>query len=36
MGFDPHRRFRARPIDYAVVAGAFVVIVALLAWAFAA
>jgi uncharacterized RDD family membrane protein YckC len=34
MGFDPHRRFRARPVDYAIVAAAFVVIAALLAWAF--
>jgi hypothetical protein len=34
MGYNPYRRFRARPSDYALVAVAVLVAVALLAWAF--
>ncbi|CAN5689920.1 hypothetical protein BH18ACT2_BH18ACT2_19630 [soil metagenome] len=33
MGFNPYRRFRARPADYALVAVAIVVALALVAWA---
>jgi hypothetical protein len=32
MGLNPYRKFRARPADYAMVVGAFVVVLALLAW----
>lgn len=35
MGFNPYRRFRARPFDIALVAACFVVAIALLVWAFA-
>jgi hypothetical protein len=34
VGFDPHRKYRANRLDYAVVFGALGVIVALVAWAF--
>jgi hypothetical protein len=34
VGFNPYRRFRARPADYALVAAAIVIAVALVAWAF--
>jgi hypothetical protein len=34
MGFDPHRRYRRSPADYALVAGAVLACAALLAWAF--
>lgn len=33
MGFNPHRTHRRSPADYAMVAGAFVVVVALILWA---
>jgi len=32
MGFNPYRRFRARPSDYALVASALVVAAVLVAW----
>lgn len=32
MGFNPHRRFRARPADYLFVAAAVLVALALVAW----
>jgi hypothetical protein len=34
VGYNPYRRFKARPADYALVAVAVAVAVALLAWAF--
>ena len=34
MGFNPHRQHRRSPADYVMVAAAFVVCAALLAWAF--
>jgi hypothetical protein len=34
VGFDPHRKYRATRLDYAVVFGAFAVIAAIVAWAF--
>lgn len=33
MGFNPYRRFRAQPTDYALVAVAIVVALGLVAWA---
>jgi hypothetical protein len=33
VGFNPYRKFRARPTDYALVAAALVVSLALVAWA---
>lgn len=35
MGFNPYRRFRARPADIAMVVACMVVAAALLVWAFA-
>ena len=35
MGFNPYRKFRAEPADYALVAVAVLVAVALVVWAFA-
>ncbi len=35
MGFNPYRKFKAKPADYALVAVAFVVAVGLVVWAFA-
>jgi hypothetical protein len=32
MGFNPYRRFRARPADYVLVAAALVVSAALVVW----
>lgn len=32
MGFNPYRRFRARPADYLFVAAAVLVALALVAW----
>jgi hypothetical protein len=32
MGFNPYRRFRARPTDYALVAAAIAVSALLVAW----
>jgi hypothetical protein len=34
VGFDPHRKYKASPSDYVVIASAFVIITALVAWAF--
>jgi len=34
VGFNPYRKFRARPADYALVIAAVVVALALVAWAF--
>ena len=34
MGFNPHRKYRRTPADYAMVGGAVLVCVLLLAWAF--
>jgi hypothetical protein len=33
VGYNPYRRFRARPSDYVLVVAAVAVCVALLAWA---
>jgi hypothetical protein len=33
MGFNPHRRYKRTPADYAMVAAAMAVCVALVAWA---
>jgi hypothetical protein len=33
VGFNPYRKFRARPADYAMVAVALAIAVALVAWA---
>jgi hypothetical protein len=35
VGYNPYRRFRARPVDYALVAVCLLVAVALLVWAVA-
>lgn len=35
MGFNPYRKFRARPFDVAMVAACLVVAAVLLIWAFA-
>jgi hypothetical protein len=32
VGFNPYRRFRARPADYALVAAAILVALALVLW----
>jgi hypothetical protein len=34
VGFNPYRKFKASPADYALVASALVVSFALLVWAF--
>jgi hypothetical protein len=34
VGFDPHRKYKASPLDYVVIASAFAIITALVAWAF--
>jgi hypothetical protein len=34
VGFNPYRRFRARPVDYALVVAAVVIALALVLWAF--
>jgi hypothetical protein len=34
VGFDPYRKFRARPADYVFVAAALIVAAVLLIWAF--
>ena len=36
MGFYPHRKYKATPLDYAVIVGALTVISALVVWAFLA
>jgi len=33
VGYNPYRKFRARPSDYALVAAALVVALALVLWA---
>jgi hypothetical protein len=35
VGFNPYRKFRARPTDYVLVAAALGVAAALVVWAFA-
>jgi len=35
VGYNPYRKFRAKPSDYVLVAAALLVSVALLIWAFA-
>jgi energy-coupling factor transporter transmembrane protein EcfT len=34
VGYNPYRRFRARPADYVLVAVCILMAVALLVWAF--
>lgn len=34
VGYNPYRKFRARPADYAMVVAAFAIGVGLLAWGF--
>jgi hypothetical protein len=34
VGFNPYRKFKAKPADYLLVASALAVSAALLAWAF--
>lgn len=36
MGFNPHEKFRARPIDYALMVVASVTALGLVVWAFIA
>jgi hypothetical protein len=36
VGYNPYRKFRARPADYVLVVSAVVVALALVAWAFLA
>jgi hypothetical protein len=35
VGYNPYRKYRARPSDYALVAAALLVSIGLLVWAFA-
>jgi hypothetical protein len=35
MGYNPHRKFTAKPFDYVLVAGAIAVAIALVIWAIA-
>ena len=35
MGFNPYRKFKAKPADYALVAIAMLVALGLVVWAFA-
>jgi hypothetical protein len=35
VGYNPYRKFKARPADYVLVVAALVVCLALLVWAFA-
>jgi hypothetical protein len=35
VGYNPYRRFRARPSDYVLVLVAIVVVLALVVWGFA-
>jgi hypothetical protein len=35
VGFNPYRRFKARPTDYALVVAAIAIAVALVVWAIA-
>jgi hypothetical protein len=34
MGYNPHRKFRARPADYAILSIGMLVAAALVVWAF--
>ncbi len=34
MGYNPYRRFKARPGDYVMVISAVVIVVALVVWGF--
>jgi len=34
VGFDPHRKYKASTLDYVIIASAFAIITALVAWAF--
>jgi len=34
MGFNPYRKFRAKPSDYVLVVSAIIVALAALGWAF--
>jgi hypothetical protein len=34
VGYNPYRRFRARPVDYVLVGAAVLVAVILVMWAF--
>lgn len=34
MGYNPYRKYRARPADYVMVVAALVVAAGLVAWAF--
>jgi hypothetical protein len=36
VGFNPHRKYKASPLDYVVIASAFIIIGVLVAWAFLA
>jgi hypothetical protein len=36
VGFDPHRKYKASRLDYVVIASAFAIMIALVAWAFLA
>jgi hypothetical protein len=33
MGFNPHRKHKTTPLDYAVVAAALLICIALVTWA---
>jgi hypothetical protein len=33
MGFNPHRKYRARPTDYVLLTVVFLAVLALVAWA---
>jgi hypothetical protein len=35
VGYNPYRKFKAKPADYVLVAAALLVALALLIWAFA-
>jgi hypothetical protein len=34
VGYNPYRKFRAKPADYALVIAAVLIAIALVAWAF--
>ncbi len=34
MGYNPYRKYKAKPADYAMVAVCVIVAIALVAWAF--
>ena len=35
MGYNPYRKFRARPIDFVLLGAVFVIAIGLLVWAVA-